>query len=297
MSLFIECVRNFSLKFNDTTYPNVVYFHLLTKIRDAQTPDELGEYLAESLGWKDGKARLDENGSKIITSSGLRYNVSQIKPNTFNNRHAEILKSNDFFDWAIAVRKIDYFDSGLIAVLRDRFNLWDSIVIPAFILHCLRPNIYPIIDKWVLFAFAFFKDNPSYRFSTLENYNLYQSWWLEILEEANLSGLNVQINKLKEIDGGLWSLGKYLSSLNSEHHKDKNLELMDFDDCINSPAENQAIGTASTAFKVLCLKYHNAGLTQRAAIEKAANDLGIDLKPSYKKYPGSHFDRWRRQEL
>ncbi len=58
----------------------------------------------------------------------------------------------------------------------------------------------------------------------------------------------------------------------------------------------QIIGTGSKEFKSLAVEYKNKkGLTQGKAIKKAAEDLGINLKPSYLQYPGSHFERWRKQ--
>lgn len=55
-------------------------------------------------------------------------------------------------------------------------------------------------------------------------------------------------------------------------------------------------GTNSDAFKRRAVELSKS-LNQRNAIKQAAKEFGIDLSPtpSYLRYPGSHFDRWRKQ--
>ena len=54
------------------------------------------------------------------------------------------------------------------------------------------------------------------------------------------------------------------------------------------------IGTDSPEFKQRAVELART-MTQKEAIQRAAGDFGIKLKPSYLRYPGSHFDRWRKQ--
>ena len=52
--------------------------------------------------------------------------------------------------------------------------------------------------------------------------------------------------------------------------------------------------TNSPEFKNRALGYCQS-MKQAEAIQRAATDLNINLKPSYLQYPGSHIDRWRKQ--
>ena len=56
-----------------------------------------------------------------------------------------------------------------------------------------------------------------------------------------------------------------------------------------------AVDTGSEVFKRRAVELHKAGRTQGEAIREAAKQFNIDLSSSYTAYPGSHFDRWRKQ--
>jgi hypothetical protein len=262
---------------------------LLDTIRQAQTADELGYTLTHALAWKDGKIRLMADGPHIAQPSGLRYSISRVRPNTLSERHEQILRSDEFFQWATKIRRIDHFDLRLVNDLYQRFQLWSSVVIPVFILHCLRPQVFPIVDQWVLRAFAFIKNGETKDIkATSESYMAYQNWWLQLLAEAGIGPLCAQINQLKEIDAGLWVLGKQLANL-----ADKEGEISDLDDQSESESA-PALKTDSDVFKRRAVILSKT-MTQREAIQQAAVELGIELKDSYLRYPGSHFDRWRKQ--
>lgn len=293
MSILIKLIRSKAKNFNDNIYPTSVYYYLLDKVRQAQTANELGDALIHALAWKDGKIRMAIDGPHVIQASGLRYTVSRARPNTLSERHETILRSDEFFNWAGETRHIDYFDPGSINILCERFQLWSSIVIPVFILHCLRPQVFPIIDRWVLRAFCFINNDDLKGIKvTSASYTSYQGWWLELLAESGLSPLCAQINQLKEIDAGLWVLGKQLADLEGKESGD----LSDLDEHQNGAESAPVTGTDSDVFKRRAVELSKT-MTQREAIQQAAGELGIKLKPSYLKYPGSHFDRWRRQDF
>lgn len=302
MTLMIELIRQAASDFDQKSYPNEVYFFLLEKTRTATSAEDIGFALGHLLSWKDGKIRLDENGEFETGSTRVRYKVKQAKENTYGPRHLEIFKSPEFFNWASNIRNLQIFDPNIIYNLQ-RFNLWseNAFVIPVFLLHCLCPRIFPIIDRWVLLAHTLYEYrkgvSPSSNIkATISNYQAYQKWWLRILEEAGISPLSAQLEQLKMIDSGLWVLGKRAAIDAEKKPYTESSDLEEDRDALNTKEFN-TLGSDSTEFKKLAVALRRDGFKQGEAIIKAAEQLKIELKPSYLKYPGSHFDRWRKQGI
>ncbi|MEZ2354985.1 hypothetical protein [Caballeronia sp. RCC_10] len=298
MSMLIQLIRDSAAAFDSWAYPPEVYYSVLARVRNACTPIELGEALCQALAWKDGKVRLDPDGPYTAAPSNIRFRTETTKPNTLCDEHREILSSREFFDWASNVREMRHFDISRIHDLDQRFGLWASAVIPAFVLHCLRPEVYPMVDRWVLTAYNLLSGNPEhpldiqYR-TSIGAYQRYQEWWLNVLSEAGLGSFSSQLNQLKEIDAGLWALGKRAAAIAKELVAVGESERPDVavEDARSEP------GTESERFKLRAIALRRSGKTQRQAMKDAAADLGITLKPSYLNYPGSHFERWRKQGL
>ncbi|RLI50278.1 MAG: hypothetical protein DRP09_20070 [Candidatus Thorarchaeota archaeon] len=53
--------------------------------------------------------------------------------------------------------------------------------------------------------------------------------------------------------------------------------------------------TVPVAFKVRVLELVNTGKPSKAAIEEAAGEFELELKPSYTKFAGSHVWRFRKE--
>jgi hypothetical protein len=227
-------------------------------------------------------------------------------------RHDGVLKSEAFFTWARVIRDAEHFDATLIETLQEQFPLWTSIVLPVFVLHCLRPAIYPIVDRYVIAVFNILRPPYAARFRptriTVDAYEAYHQWWLQLMKEAGIQPLSAELNELKEIDSGIWALGKSMSK------QAKELSTFTEDDAELAPefaAGNRyasdgsrtvlaargaaSLGTDSREFKSRAIELWKAGRTQAEAIKVAAEEMGIALKRSYSAYPGSHFDRWRKQ--
>ena len=296
MSLLIKLLRSLAREFDDQRYPSDIYYHLLSQVRDAASPAALGAALAHMLAWKDGKVRRDKAGPHIALPGYTRYVVGVTKPNTFSEHHAGILASDEFFDWASRVRKIEHFEPALIGQLQQ-FGLWNSIVIPVMVLHTLNPRIFPIVDRWVLLAYRLLcpaAPEGAGIAMTLDNYIAYQAFWLDLLGEANLAPMSAQLGQLKELDGGLWVFGKRASAIAAASIPD---DAEGNDGLLEMVEKEPAIGSDSEQFKRRAVALRNEGKTQSQAIREAAEEFGIDLKPSYLRYPGSHFDRWRKQGI
>jgi hypothetical protein len=206
MDLFID---SWGSKFNSITYPIDYYYCNLEKIQNATTSKELGDAIIAMLHWKDGKVSQDDNGN--IRVGEKRYYLSLPKPNTYNvAKHYDVLNSQRFFDWAGEVASLKSFDINKIEELQSRFQLYNqnSIVIPAFILHCLNPLVFPIYDQHVERAKrAILAEAIHFSTSSLNanSYTEFQSFFQSFLSSESLN-----IEYMKKVDSALWSFGKWL---------------------------------------------------------------------------------------
>jgi len=270
--------------FDESSYPSDVYLDMLERVRLACSPAELSNALALGLAWKDGKVRRDPNGAGVVHNSGARYRISATRPNTRGSRHLPILASEPFFAWAARIRNATTFDPSLIRDIH-KFGLWSTMVMPAFLLHCLNPNVYPIVDRWVMHAYLELADkrHDESPIVTMSTYVAYRTWWAQLLTSMGRAPGSVSVESLKEIDGGLWVFGKQMAKAARRGRKRR------------GKGDNDGSGTHSESFKELCFTLHKGGMSQRKAMEEAAARLNVRLKPSHLAYPGSHFHRWRRQ--
>jgi hypothetical protein len=186
--------------------------------------------------------------------------------------------------------------------------LWTSIVLSVFVLHCLRPPIYPIVDRYVIAVFNILRPPHAAQFRptriTVDAYEAYHQWWLQLMKEAGIQPLAAELNELKEIDSGIWALGK---SISKQAHELSTFTETDSDLVAGSRDESDGprtavavrsaapLGTDSKEFKCRAIALWKGGRTQADAIKVAAEEMAIALKRSYRAYPGSHFDRWRKQ--
>ena len=307
MNLLLDAIRSHAASFDDLQYPTDVYYHLLTLVREANSPKQLGGALAHLIAWNNGKVRRDSTGAHTAYPN-RRFSVGRTKPSTLSAQHEAVLTSKEFYAWACTVRSSGHFDAALIETLQEDFKLWKGVVLPVFVLHCLRPPIYPIVDVYAMLVFNLLR--PSYgsrRFRksgiTVDDYVDYHKWWLQLMKEAEIPQLSAELNELKEIDSGISALGRAMFKQakeltlseddleSTEHHPQA---LPDLASRRNAVAKDRP-GTDSKEFKMRAIVLWKGGRTQADALQVAAKEMGITLKKSYSRYPGSHFDRWRKQ--
>lgn len=207
----IDDIRSAAKSFNDRTYPTEVYYHLLGRVHQAHSPYELGGALSHAVAWKKGKVNRDPQGIHYVPTADIFYTVNNKDiRHVLENRHRGILYSQDFYQWAVEVRHRQKFnDPGQQEWLQ---KLWKKgTVMQVFVSHCLCPRVYPIVDKWVMHAYnVSHKDQkplPETQI-TMTAYEQYRAWWFELLGQAKLDSETAPLNQLKEIDAGLWVLGK-----------------------------------------------------------------------------------------
>ncbi|OCA86006.1 hypothetical protein A8F94_14265 [Bacillus sp. FJAT-27225] len=251
MELFID---SWSSEFRSETYPMDYYYYHLDKIRNANTPKELGEAIIAMLYWKDGKVRRDDTGGVKVAAKG--YSLSQIKPNTYNvEKHYEVLVSQAFFKWAKEVTTLSSFDKSKVEEFRSRFKLYheNAIVMPAFILHCLNSLIYPLYDQHVERAKrAFLAQQIHFSSSSLniDSYIEYQSFF-----QSFINGREQNLEYSKKVDNALWSFGKWLKEQGRVVGTVKKQPLM------NQLNKGEEVFSTRKSFKM-----SNSGLTEKIRV-------------------------------
>lgn len=301
MQQLIALIRSSARDFDSSSYPVEFYFDRLRDIARASSAAALCHHVVLAIAWKDRKIRRKAVGSKtggaLSANDGAGYTMLRTRPNTLSARHTAILRSQAFFEWARRVRNLRHFDIEVLHQLR-RFGLWRSVVIPVFVLHCLNPRVFPIADRWVFAAHRRWtspEDRALPPSVTDDAYVGYQAWWAAILKVANLDPLSAPLPALKEIDAGLWVIGKHAGSEANARAGRAARAVVLVGHGIEPAGRRTVIDTGSAAFKRLAVDHWKAGKTQMQSILEAANELGISLKPSYMDYPASHFHRWRLQ--
>ena len=125
-------------RYDQSLYPVDFYKEHISGVRNATEMNSLKEHLIALLHWKDGKANNYEPGK--VTA----------KPNTV--RPVQDLTGQNLITFSSAFRllvlaKGEDVDSSKHRLLNRLTRMWNSVVIPACILHTARPELYPIIDQ------------------------------------------------------------------------------------------------------------------------------------------------------
>ncbi len=288
-----QIVNSWADRFEGSKYPRDFYLKTLSSISGSREPQKFGHLVVRMLQWKDGKVRLDPSGK--INVNGVCYTASTAKPNTYDPKvHDSVLFSNRFCIWAQEVKRLHLFSPDLLSVVKDRFNLWSgtSLAIPAFLMHILNPQVFPIFDQHVERARRFLTCTKLNRDSvdvTIDDYIAYRSFWVELLSELGIDIETPEYGQVKRVDDALWAMGKHLKQMQKAHLSRPR------------PATTTAtkkldggFNTGSPEFKNMALQY--AGKMRQAdAMKQAAEELGVRLPPSYLRYPASHINRWRQQ--
>ena len=292
--------------FDDRRYPFTVYLDFCARLARAPSPHALADALACALAWKDGKVQVDPNGDHETETDSVPYRIGRAKPNTYSDRHRQVFETESFSLWAASVRGIREFDPLKLSDLRNVFHLWQSSVIPAFVLHCLNPRVFPLVDQHVIRACNFFERGELKADVNFDSYASYRAFWLKLVYEAGVEVETATLQELKAIDAGLWVLGKRLA-----RGRPAGQPMADDADCgrtvsLSAVASSQVdrsdvighpvLTTASLQFKQRAVHLAKT-MSQGRAIAVAAEELGIDLKPSHCRYPSSIFDSWRKQGI
>ncbi|RXI96296.1 hypothetical protein DS745_21435 [Anaerobacillus alkaliphilus] len=280
MKFFVEA---WSTKFQSDKYPLDFYRTNIEEIQTADTQDRVGELIINLLHWKDGKVRVDVNGSTQVGDK--TYTLLPTKPNTYNEKkHKEILTSAAFYDWVKEVRALSSFDSDKVTDIAEKFQLYgkDTLVIPTFILHVINPVIFPLYDQHVERAKrALLAEDISFKSVELDinSYIGYQVFFSRLLEDFS----DPTLHDVKKLDNALWSFGKSLKSKTVKKYKVKSRSI-------------KTNYVPNEIFKLEVLKRLNGtDKSQAVVMKEVADEQNVVLSSSYYDYPGSHIYRWRKQ--
>ncbi|WP_078544801.1 hypothetical protein [Litchfieldia alkalitelluris] len=206
MKLFVEAWKD---RFAFQKYSVDFYYSCLNELHHTKDHIRFGELIIGMLHWKDGKVREDVQGDFSI--SGCNYKFLPAKTNTFNEKkHYQILCSDEFFEWAKGVMQNNTFDKNLLQDISLRFKLYDSLVMPTFILHILSPFLYPLYDQHVergKRALLGQDTNVKLHHLNIKTYLEYQQFFCELHESYSK---NPTLESIKSTDAALWSFGKWI---------------------------------------------------------------------------------------
>jgi hypothetical protein len=139
-----DFVKLWEPRYDTEKYPVDFYLRHSASARNTEQSEQLKEDLLALLHWKDGKALSFMPG------------VNRAKPNTVN----PILNLADdgLADFARLFQNLAQADENDVPEctesLRNKLSgMWNSVVIPAFLLHVARPDRLPIIDQHTVRAF------------------------------------------------------------------------------------------------------------------------------------------------
>lgn len=195
-----EFIEFWEPRYDKNKYSVDFYLSHSEKARNAQLPEILKEELLALLHWKDGK-----------TSSYVPGEYTA-KPNTINPVHE--LENSKLVEFTGAFHNLVKANESEIRPQLDIFRailskMWDSVVIPAFILHITRPDFLPIIDQHTVRAFLALT-----RGEIINTPRITWDLWSEYVEFFKKAAVNARYDndlvKRYSLDRALFAWGKLL---------------------------------------------------------------------------------------
>ena len=130
--------------FDTQKYPVDFYLRHIALARNAKKPEQLRENLLALLHWKDGKTLAFVSGEDHAKPYTLNPILTLTNAGLADfTRSFQDLAQADEHDVRACAESIRVILSGM----------WNTVVIPAFLLHVARPDRLPIIDQHTVRAF------------------------------------------------------------------------------------------------------------------------------------------------
>ena len=185
-------------RYPQSLYPVNFYKEHISGVRNATESNSLKEHLIALLHWKDGKANNYEPGK--VTA----------KPNTVNpviNLTGQTLINFYNAFRLLVLAKGEDVDPSKEKLLNLLKQMWNSVVIPAYILHTARPELYPIIDQHTARAYLILN-----RGELVEQPEITWTFWktyIEFFHNTEIScGLHNNTDGRCRLDRALFAWGK-----------------------------------------------------------------------------------------
>ena len=274
-------VKLWEPQYDTQKYPLDFYRLHSASARSVEQPMQFKEDLLALLHWKDGKAIGFERG-KYRAKPNIQNPILRLTNDSLTN-----LKWI-FQDLAQAE------NSNVIAFtenLRERLSqMWRTVVIPSFLLNVARPDRFPIIDQHTARAFLALTSGK-----VVEKPLITWEFWKDYVNffqcAVETTDYNHNAEKRCYVDRALFAWGK---SLKKGAAVDNTPPTFTPSQKTHPCPREENYDTSSPKFKNLVLRYLQK-MKQVGAMKRAANELGMNLPPSYLQYPGSHIFRWRKQ--
>lgn len=207
-------VKLWEPRYDTHKYPVDFYLRYSDSARNTAQPEQLKEDLLALLHWKDGKAIGFEPGG------------CHAKPNTLNpiirlNNNALKKFARIFQD---LVQADDKDATAFAECFREKLSeMWNTVVIPAFLLHVARPDSLPIIDQHTVRAFLALTRGEVIK-NTEVTWDLWRGYVSFFQDAVMAVGYNHNSEKRCHVDRALFAWGKSLKGTfglkpNSKTHK------------------------------------------------------------------------------
>jgi len=139
-----DFVARWEPSYDTRKYPVDFYLNCTASARQAKSPENLKDVLLAVLHWKDGKALSFVPGEIHAKNLGPILMLNGAALAEFAQLFLTLVEATDdnLRERAAGLRKT-------LAVM------WNSVVMPAFVLHVARPDRLPIIDQHTMRAFLY----------------------------------------------------------------------------------------------------------------------------------------------
>jgi hypothetical protein len=195
-----DFVKLWEPRYNTQKYPVDFYLRHIAGARNVNKPEHLREALLALLHWKDGKTFAFVPGE------------DHAKPNTLNP--IITLTKADLLDFARSFQDLTQADENDVTTRTESLRLilsgmWNTVVIPAFLLHVARPDRLPIIDQHTVRAFLALTRGKIVEKPTI-TWHLWSDYINFLKDTVAAAGYDHSSEERCKVDRALFAWGKSL---------------------------------------------------------------------------------------
>jgi hypothetical protein len=187
-------------RYDTQKYPVDFYLRYIARARTVNKPEHLREALLALLHWKDGKTFAFVQGE------------DHAKPNTLNP--IITLTNAGLADFARSFQSLAQTDKNDVTACAESLRLilsgmWNTVVIPAFLLHVARPDRLPIIDQHTVRAFLALTRGKIVEKPTI-TWHLWSAYINFLQDAVAAAGYDHGVEERCKVDRALFAWGKSL---------------------------------------------------------------------------------------
>ena len=195
-----DFVRFWEPRYDSQRYPIDFYLRHIDGARSAKNPNQLRKHLIALLHWKDGKTYAYVPGEEHAKPYTLKPILT-----LENDSLADFGRAFEALAQAEENNLMAYTES--LRVLLSK--MWNTVVIPAFLLHVARPDRLPIIDQHTVRAFLALTRGKIFEKPTI-TWNLWDEYVNFFQDAIEAVGYSPNIEDRCKVDRALFAWGKSL---------------------------------------------------------------------------------------